>query len=350
MIITRTPLRISFVGGGSDLPVFYREEEGAVLSAAIRRYVYITANPKFDDRIRVSYSITENVDRIDKLRHDLVRESLRRTGIVSGIEITSVSDVPSAGTGLGASGAYTVGLLHALWRYRGRPVRRPDLAAEACDVEMVGCGRIVGKQDPYAAALGRIRVYRFEPDGGVRARTVPVGRDALAEFGSRLLLVHLGDRGSAAALLARQTDDLRSNREKRLLTRRLVTLVPAFESALMRSAWDEAGEILHESWMVKRGLADGISTPGIDDLYARCRRAGALGGKVVGAGGRGFMLLLIRRESRPAVEAALEGLRRLPVEFDLRGTCVVHDDGRRRGDAGDQAEDVESALPAALTA
>ena len=192
MIITRTPLRISFAGGGSDLPAFYEQERGAVVSTAIDKYIYITVNPKFDHKIRASYSVTEIVDTVDEVQHELIREALHLLGIQQGIEITSISDIPSQGTGLGSSSSYSVGLLNALYAYLGRMVGAERLAREACYIEIDRCGKSIGKQDQYIAAFGGITSFLFEPDGKVIVSPVQISHDSVGKLQENIMLFYTG--------------------------------------------------------------------------------------------------------------------------------------------------------------
>ena len=215
MIITRTPLRISFVGGGSDLPAFYDQEQGAVVNTAIDKYIYITVNPKFDHKIRASYSVTEIVDGVDQLQHELIRESLELLGIQQGIEITSISDIPSSGTGLGSSSTYTVGLLNALYAYCGHMAGAERLAREACYIELDRCDKPIGKQDQYIAAYGGLKYTRFNPDGTVFTDPIICSADTLHQLQKSLLLLYTGMTRKTDNILGRQSEATRTDEEKR---------------------------------------------------------------------------------------------------------------------------------------
>ena len=261
MIISRTPLRISFVGGGSDLPAFYEREAGAVVSTTINRYIYITVNPKFDRRIRASYSQTEIVDRVDDLQHELIREALKVTGIDGAIEITSISDIPSRGTGLGSSSGYTVGLLNALHAYTGRLAGAERLAREACMVEIERCGRPIGKQDQYGVAYGGLKYLSFQPDGSVIVEPILCEPGAKQRLERSLLLLYTGQTRRAESILAEQSRNSLTDEATRAGLRRMVALAGQLREALNRGQLDGFGDILHANWLEKRRLATGITNP-----------------------------------------------------------------------------------------
>lgn len=324
MIITRTPLRISFAGGGSDLPAFYERERGAVVSTAIDKYIYITVNPKFDHKIRASYSVTEIVDSIREVKHELIREALYLLNIKEGIEITSISDIPSQGTGLGSSSSYTVGLLNALYAYQGHMAGAERLADEACHIEIDRCRKPIGKQDQYIAAYGGLQYIRFNSDGTVYTDPVICAPATRRKLQSRLLLLYTGLTRSANAILSEQTNETRSSEEKRASLRHMVNLADQLCEALGRNEIDAFGEILHAGWLEKRKLAAKISNGRIDDWYDRARSAGAIGGKVLGAGGGGFLLLYADPAHHADICRALPEL--LPISFCFcpQGSKVIY--------------------------
>ena len=324
MLISRTPLRISFAGGGSDLPAFARQAGGAVVSTAINKYIYITVNKKFDSRIRASYSVTEIVERVEDLRHELIRESLRLTGISGGIEITSISDVPSAGTGLGSSSAYTVGLLHALHAYRGRYVGAARLAEEACHIELDRCHKPIGKQDQHIAAYGGLQFIRFE-DGGVSVEPLLLGGEFTQALQDHLLLLYTGLTRDAGTILAEQQQHLDRGEEQIVDDiRRLRDLALDLRDAILHRRLGEVGEILDAGWSVKRRTASGVTTPRIDEWYERARGAGAVGGKLLGAGGGGFLLVFAPPREHPAILHALPELRLVPFRFEPHGSRIIY--------------------------
>jgi len=324
MIISRTPLRISFVGGGSDLPAFCDHERGAVVSTTITKYVYITVNAKFDRRIRASYSRTEMVDSVDEVAHELIREALRVTGIDGAIEITSISDIPSRGTGLGSSSTYTVGLLNALYAYRHHLAGAERLAREACEIEIDRCGKPIGRQDPYIAAYGGLKHITFETDGSVTVAPILCTPETRRQLQERLLLLYTGVTRSADDILHEQSQMIRGSDETRKALRHMVGMANQMRDALGRNELDGFGEILHANWIAKRGLASGITNPRIDGLYDTARAQGAIGGKVLGAGGGGFLLLYAPAECHDSICRALPELRRVPLRFEPQGSRLIY--------------------------
>jgi D-glycero-alpha-D-manno-heptose-7-phosphate kinase len=324
VLICRTPLRISFAGGGSDQPAFARQSSGAVVSTAINKYIYITVNKKFDTRIRASYSITEIVERVEDLRHELIREALLLTGITGGIEITSISDVPSAGTGLGSSSAYTVGLLHALHAYAGRYVGAARLAEEACRIELDRCRKPIGKQDQYIAAYGGLQFMRFE-DGAVSVEPLLPGIEFKQALQEHLLLLYTGLTRDAGPILADQQRNLDRGAEQTIGDIiRLRDLAFDLRDAILRRRLEQIGEILDTSWTVKRRTAAGVTNPRIDEWYERARAAGAAGGKLLGAGGGGFLLIFAPPREHAAIIRGLPELRPVPFRFEPHGSRIIY--------------------------
>lgn len=324
MIVSKTPVRVSFVGGGSDLPAFYRRHGGAVVSTTINRYVYITVNRKFDNGIRVSYSKTEEVTSAAAVDHTLVRAALLKLGIAGGIEITSIADIPSHGTGLGSSSSFTVGLLNALHTYCGRFIGRTSLAAEACEVEIEICRAPIGKQDQYASAVGGFNFLRFNPDDTVDVVPLAHMRPVMEDLRRSLIMFYTGVTRSGAGILAEQQARLQA--EERGVTatmRRMVDLAGALKTAIETADLASFGEIMHEAWLLKRGLAGGITNAAIDHWYDRARAAGAGGGKILGAGGGGFFLVVAPPERHEAILHALPELRPIDFRFDTSGTTIV---------------------------
>lgn len=324
MIITRTPLRISFAGGGSDLPAFYEKEQGAVVSTAIDKYIYITVNPKFDHKIRASYSITEIVDKVDELKHELIREAMHLLGVTEGIEITSISDIPSQGTGLGSSSSYTVGLLNALYAHTGHLAGEERLGREACHIEIERCGKPIGKQDQYIAAYGGLKYIRFNPDGSVYTDPVIFSPTARKRLEDSFLLMYTGLTRSANNILAEQSKETRNDEAKRATLRKMVGLAGQLYHALSANDVNAFGEILHAGWMEKRRLVNGISNGQIDAWYERGRAAGAIGGKLLGAGGGGFILFFAEPEKHADIVRALPELRPIPFRLAPQGSKVIY--------------------------
>jgi D-glycero-alpha-D-manno-heptose-7-phosphate kinase len=323
MIISKTPLRMSFVGGGSDLPSFYREFGGAVLSTAIDKHIYITVNKRFDDSYRVSYSRTEEVPSIDEVQHPLARECLKLTACTDGIEVTSIADIPARGTGLGSSSSFVVGLLHALHAYAGRYVSAGQLAEEACRIEIEKCGEPIGKQDQYAAAFGGLNVIRFHPDDHVDVEPVICRPGVLAELQSQFLTFYTGATRSASALLAKQSQDVAADQEKQRCLKRMVALVDDTRHALQAGKLEEFGALLDENWRLKASLTSGISNEQVDRWYRLAREAGAWGGKLLGAGEGGFLLVQAPLDRHEAVKRALADIRHVPLGFERSGSQII---------------------------
>jgi D-glycero-alpha-D-manno-heptose-7-phosphate kinase len=324
MIITRTPLRISFVGGGSDLPAYYENERGAVVSTAIDKYIYINVNPKFDHKIRASYSVTEIVDTVDEVKHELIREALHLLNLKQGIEITSISDIPSQGTGLGSSSSYTVGLLNALYAYKGHMAGAERLASEACYIEIIRCNKSIGKQDQYIAAYGGLQYIRFNPDGSVFTDPVVCSSETRKKLQSRLLMLYTGLTRRADDILVEQTRETRSDENKRASLRYMVKLADQLCEALGRDDIDAFGEILHTGWLEKRKLAQNISNNAIDTWYEQARAAGAIGGKLLGAGGGGFLLLYADPAHHRDICRALPELQPITFNFCPQGSKIIY--------------------------
>ncbi len=326
MIITRTPLRISLCSsGGSDLPAFYQHGiPGMALTAAINRYMYISVNPKFDGKWRLCYSKTEETNSLDQLEHDLARESIIISGIQDALEIHSCCDVP-AGTGLGSSSAYTVGLIHALRVYHQRLIDQDRLAHLACRVEIERCGHPIGKQDQYACALGGVRLLKFEASDDVASSPLTHPR-LLDDLHQHLLLLWTGRTRDANEILKDQSERMRSE-EYREKVFQIAGRTVSFARALSESNWEACGEILDESWQLKRDLSGGITDPQIDDWYDQAREAGGLGGKLCGAGGGGFLLVLAPPDRHNAIQVAT-GLDALQFDFDFSGSSVVYSSGK----------------------
>ena len=327
MIISRTPLRMSFVGGGSDLPSFYRKFGGAVVSTAINKFVYITLNEKFDHRIRVSYSRTEEADTVDEVQHPLVREAMKLLNVQGGIEITSVADIPSKGSGLGSSSAFTVGLLHALHAYSGRYASAEQLAREGCAIEIERCGEPIGKQDQFAAAFGGFNFIQFNQDDSVSVEPILCKRETLLKLQQNIVVFYTGISRSASAILKNQQEALATSEAKQKILQRMVRLAVDLKTELQRNNLEAFGDIIHEGWELKRSIMQEISSDIIDSWYNAARQAGAAGGKLLGAGNGGFLMFYAPSEKHDAIAMALKELRRIPMHFEPQGSRIifVHD-------------------------
>ena len=320
MIIVQTPLRISFSGGGTDLASFYSLEEGCVLSTAIDKYVFVIVNERFDDRIYVNYTRKEIVDDYEDLEHELVREAMRISGVHRGVEITMLADIPSEGSGLGSSSSITVGLLNALFQFRGVQMPAHDLAEMACEIEIERCGKPIGKQDQYIAAYGGLHQFAFGTDGTVVAERVDLPPAELRRFASNVMLFFTDvTRKSSSILTAQSANTL--NRIDQL--RHIKSFVPKARDALLAGEFDRIGRYLHENWTYKKQLANNVSNPDIDGMYDRALAAGAIGGKVAGAGGGGFLLLYVPLAQQDAVRESLSGFRELPFMLERDGTKSI---------------------------
>jgi D-glycero-alpha-D-manno-heptose-7-phosphate kinase len=324
MIITRSPFRVSFFGGGSDLPAFYRRSPGAVLSTTIDRYMYLSVHPHFDGRsLLVKYSQTELAERPADIRHPIVRRALERLGITGGLEITSTADLP-AGTGLGSSSAFAVALLHALYAQRGRVVSAARLAHEASAIEIDDLDEPIGKQDQYATAHGGLNLIRFFPDDSVDVTPIAISQASRQALERSLLMFYTGVQRAAGSVLAAQRHALEHDQAKRAAVTRMVELAHHGRALLEAGEIQRFGALLDDGWQIKRTLTAQVSTPEIDRLYGAARAAGAWGGKLLGAGAGGFLLVAADAAAHPAIRAALAGMRELPVRFERGGCKLVY--------------------------
>jgi D-glycero-alpha-D-manno-heptose-7-phosphate kinase len=320
MIISQTPYRVSFAGGGTDLPAYYRREFGAVLSITIDHHIYVTLHRRFESTIRVSYSRTEIAHTIDDVQHELVREAMRMVEIDEPLEITTIGDVPS-GTGMGSSSSLTVGLLTALYGYRHRIVSPKLLAEQACRVEIDILGKPIGRQDQYAAAFGGLNFFRFNSDDTVEVEPVPCRDETLKELEQRALLVYTGQTRDANPILEQQSNTTMDQLD---VLRAMRDLADEMRHALAGDGdLDRFAALLHEGWELKRSLGCGISNDQINEWYTVARRAGALGGKLLGAGGGGFVLLIAPPWRHRAIREALGRPRELPFKICLNGSRII---------------------------
>jgi D-glycero-alpha-D-manno-heptose-7-phosphate kinase len=320
VIVTQTPLRVGLVGGGTDLPGYYREHGGRVLNAAIDKYIHVIVKQRFDDDIYVNYSQKEIVSRVEDIQHELVREAMYMTGVRSGLEITTLADIPSAGSGLGSSSAVTVGLLHALFAYQGRQVTARELAERACAIEIDRCRKPIGKQDQYAAAYGGICDLRFGPGDRVDVEQINLTPQMRRLMSSELLLFYTGITRSANAILGEQS----ANTADRLpQLGELRDLAGEAAEGLRAGDIEAVGVAMNKSWQAKRALASGVSNSQIDEAVEGALAAGATGAKVTGAGGGGFLLVVCPLERQRAVREGLSHMRELPIRVDPSGSRVV---------------------------
>lgn len=320
MIISQTPYRVSFGGGGTDLPAFYRHEPGAVVSAAITQHMYVTVHGRFEKNIRVAYSSTEVAEDLSHVKHEIVRETMRRARLDEPLEITTIGDVP-AGTGMGSSSALAVGLLNAFFAYKGMISSPEQLAQQACHIEIDVLGKPIGRQDQYAAAFGGLNFIRFNTDDTVDLEPIACSAETLAEFQRRMLLVYTNHQRSADQILRKQTQGTQS----RIQDLRMMRDIACEMRTVLGNGGDldEFARLLHEGWRHKRSLGFGISNGEIDQLYDTARRAGAQGGKLLGAGGGGFVLLMVPPERQAAVREALGRPQELSFGIDPLGSRII---------------------------
>lgn len=320
MIITRTPFRVSFCGGGSDLAEFYEKHEGCVLSTSINKYMYISVHPYFDEnKIALKYSKTEIVDSVDAIEHRIFKAALQQFG-TNGIEITSTADIPS-GTGLGSSSSFTVGLLTALYAYNGKYKSKGDVAENACDIEINRLGAPIGKQDQYAAAFGGLNYIRFLSNGETVVEPVLIKKRTLERLQENLIMLYTGDVRNANTILAEQASNM-EKLDKVTGLIRMCELARQLKVSLESDDLDSFGSLLDENWQIKKQLASGISNQGINYYYDLAMKNGAKGGKLLGAGGGGFLLFYCEKERQPELQRVL-GLKSMPFEFEHYGTSVI---------------------------
>jgi len=323
MIISRTPYRISFFGGGTDYPTWYRQHGGSVLAASIDKYCYITCRhlpPFFEHRIRIVYRRIETCMTVDEISHPVVREALRFQRIERGVEIHHDGDLP-ARSGMGSSSAFTVGLLHALHALRGEMPTKHQLAKEAIFLEQDVLKEIVGSQDQTLAAYGGLRHVRFQPDGAIEVSPLVLSVARIAELKSHLMLVYTGIARTAADVAKSYVPELDARRRQLRIMKEMVD--EAIEILTGGVNLIAFGELLHEAWLAKRSLSDLVSNNEVDELYGTALAAGAIGGKLTGAGGGGFLLLFVPPERQPKVLAALEGCIHVPFEFESTGSQII---------------------------
>ena len=320
MIISQTPLRIGIAGGGTDLPAFYKREDGYVLNAAIDKFVYVVVKERFDDKIYLNYSQKEIVDNIDEIQHGLIREAMRKTEIFKGVEITTLADVPSEGSGLGSSSAVTVCLLNALYMLKGIQVTAETLAREACDIEINILKKPIGKQDQYIAAYGGIRMFGFRANENVLNEKIHIENSGNRLLGSNLLLFFTNITRDANQILHQQQLNMIDKFDLMCKMRDQAIEVKEY---LIAHENDKIGDIFRKGWEYKRQLAKGVSIPEIDFMLDKAMSAGALGGKITGAGGGGFLLLYVQRDRQNNVRKVLKDYRELPFFLENDGSKII---------------------------
>ena len=323
MIITRTPFRISFAGGGSDLANYYERYGGSVVSVSINKYMYLTIHPYFDkDRFFLKYSKTENVDTVDEIQHPILRTIFKRYGI-KGVDFNSSADIP-AGTGLASSSAFTVGLINLCNAYTDKYMNKQDIAELACHTEIVDLKEPIGKQDQYACACGGLNFIEFYKDGVVDVEKLYLLSNAYHSLERNLLMFYTGQTRSAGSILAEQKKNTSNDEAKINMLHKMVALSKDLKEELLKGNVDSMGDILHTGWMYKKELANGISNPDIDYYYDVAMKNGALGGKLLGAGGGGFLLFYVKEDKREQLRKALADLKEISFNFDNKGTSIIY--------------------------
>ena len=321
MIISKTPLRISFAGGGSDLPSYYKKMPGKVISTSIDKYVYVVLKKRFDSLIYINYSKKEIVKDVKNIKHDLVREAMIKTGIKSGIEITTLSDIPSSGSGLGSSSAITVGLLNAMYNYQNIIKTQEFLANEACEIEIDICKNPIGKQDQYGCSIGGLKVIDFSTKGYVDLKSI---NHNFSRLERNLYLCFTDITRSANDILSKQSRNSKKNTSKNLS---LVQSVSKFEKIINSGTYHEVGPFLDKMWSIKKEMAPGISNDSIEDLYNKGISFGSTGGKVLGAGGGGFILFYVPRINQEKFEEGMKNKVFLDFKFEKHGSKVIFVEG-----------------------
>jgi D-glycero-alpha-D-manno-heptose-7-phosphate kinase len=324
MIISRAPVRLSMGGGGTDMASYYEKYGGFLMAAAINKYVYIMAEKRFNPSIRLSYSKTEIVDHVDQIEHRIFREAMKHTGVTQQVELISLADVP-ANCGLGTSSSFTVSLLHALYEHKRTAISREQLAETACHIEINRLQEPIGKQDQYAAAFGGFNAYWFHPGGAVEIQPVHIAEENMIELQNNIFLFYLQKERSASSILEVQDKKNKAGDTATLDRLHKIKEIGLYTKKILeeKENIDEFGEILHEHWLTKKGLSDRITDPFIDEAYETGRKNGALGGKVVGAGGGGFLMLYCPQQKAKLVAAMRKlGLTPLWFAFEQGGAKV----------------------------
>lgn len=325
MIIARAPFRVSICGGGSDLPSFYEKHGGCVISTTIKKYCYLTLHPAFmKNDISLKYSKTENVHNYSEINHEIFKECFRRFKI-NGVEIASMADVP-AGTGLGSSSTFTVALLKLLYTYQNKYVSTYHIAKEACEIEIESLHNPIGKQDQFAAAFGGLKFYEFMRDGFVKIEPIIMKPESYKKLQGNLLMFYTGITRSASKILDEQKKNIEHDKAKEEILVKMCDLTRELKAHLEQNDVDYVGEVLAKAWSLKKQMAGSISQSVIDEYYERGIKAGATGGKLLGAGGGGFLLFYVPQDKQESVRKELKELKELPFEFDNSGVSIVFND------------------------
>lgn len=327
MIVSRTPLRVSFFGGGTDFKDYYAKDYGCVLSTTINKYIYVMVNRRFDNKIQLNYRMTEIVDNVDQILHPTIREAMRFANAGDSIELSNMADVHAQGTGLGSSSSFLVGMLNALYGYQGKQAGPEKLAQDACRIEIDVLGEPIGKQDQYAAAYGGLNFIRFNKDDSVKIERVRVPDGKKEELQSNLLFFYTGLTRKSSQVLKGQKQNIEQKRE---MLDKMRGIAEKMKGELEKGKLDSFGKVLDESWHAKRSLSEGISNNVIDAHYEKALEAGAEGGKILGAGGGGFLMFYCKKEKQGAVRSALSNLREMKFRFAEKGSEIVYNDEKEK--------------------
>ena len=320
MVITQTPLRISFVGGGTDFKEFYSIDGGAVVSTAIDKYVYVIVKERFDDKIVLSWTKKEIVQSVDEIQHELIREAMRKTGVAKGIEAITVADIPSEGSGLGSSSSLTVGLLNAFYAYQGESVSAERLAQEACDIEIGILKKPIGKQDQYIAAYGNLRRISFRADASVEVEKLSISDETRRILNSNFMLFYTNRTRSSAPILTEQKSNIAN---KLPILQQMKNQVEEMKQIVQNGHPEMLAQLLNRGWQLKKQLADSITSAEIEAMYTAALEAGAGGGKIAGAGAGGFLLLYCEPQNQEKVRKALSGYREMPFLLERDGSKII---------------------------
>lgn len=318
----RTPFRVSFFGGGTDLPDFYKKYQGRVLCTSIDKYMYLFVHNFFDERIQVKYSKTELVSKPEEIKHPIVREVLKNFNI-SGIDINSIADIP-AGTGLGSSSSYTVGLINVLDAHIGKKSNKADLAERASEIEINFLNEPIGKQDQYAAAFGGLNLISFNKDDTVKVENIDITKETLKELQKNLFMFYTGKTRNSSSILQDQKNRTINDEFTFDTLCKISDLAINGKDSLMSNSLNEFGLLLNETWQLKKLLSKGISSHFLDSIYKQGISAGALGGKILGAGGGGFILFYAEPKFHKSLKKAMFKLKEIDFKFDLDGSKIIY--------------------------
>ena len=320
MIITQTPLRVSFAGGGTDLSAYYEVHGGLVVNAAIDKSVFVILTRRNDDKIYINYSRKEIVEKVDEIKHELVREAMKLTGAENGVEVTMLSDIPSEGSGLGSSSSFTVGLLTAFHAYLGDPASPGLIAEQACEIEIERCGKPIGKQDQYIAAYGGVLALEIGRDGLVTCKKIRLSESEQREFSGNLCLFYSSQTRRSDAILADQNERTGQNLGR---LHQIKILAEKAQVALTNRDFEEVGRLIDRGWMLKRDLSEKVSNEELDRMYSLAMEAGAIGAKICGAGGGGFLMAYCLPEKQKVLREGMQNYRWMPIGIEPDGSKVI---------------------------